>query len=413
MSPPADQDPDREPLHQVAGRGDVATLRARLDAGENPDVARSGATVLGWAISKGHVAAAELLLERGAQLVGPGVDPQLYTCVTQCPALLSRLLARGGDPNASFGPLGTALHAAAQQGDRAGVQLLVGAGADVNAVSGKGQTPLSLAAHHGHLEIVELLLACGASVHARIGPERQPLLETALVGRHQAVVDCLRRAVGLAPRPVRDLLADEVLAAARDGDAPRVARWLDHDASVDGRDPQGRTPLHLAAGAGHEAIAAQLVAAGADVAAVDAGGQTPGDLAAARKHERLLALLARPSRMKPDVQKLRRWARGDAPPDEVAAALDLLEVKSFLAWSLTSAELRRVRRGGERGERLTALVGPGHGPSLGPCPRCGRPTVDDASCSVLHGNPATPASDTEVEWSATCSSCGAEVTENA
>jgi hypothetical protein len=227
------------------------------------------------------------------------------------------------------------------------------------------------------------------------------------------VVDRLRQAVGLAPRPVRDLLAEEVLAAVRAGDAGRLGRWLEHDASVDGRDAQGRTPLHLAAAAGQEELVRLLVAAGADVTAVDAERRTPGDLAAAGRHQRVVARLAQPLQMKPDVQQLRRWARADAPEAEVAAALALLEEKTWLSRALTSAEERRLRqRGGERGARLAARPGAGSdGPYLGPCPRCGRSTVGGASCSVLHGNPCTPASDTEVEWSATCYSCGAEITE--
>lgn len=422
-TPPLDIDPDTTPLHALAGQGDVAALRRRLDAGEDPDAVRNGATALGWAVSKGHVAAAELLLDRGARLVAPGVEPQLYTCVASCPTLLSRLLAVGGEPNATFGPLGTALHAAALKGNREAVELLIAAGADVNALSAQGHTPLALAATHGFLEIVQRLIGCGASVHARTGKEQLTPFELALVGRHQAVVDCLRAAAGLPPRPGRELLADAVLAAVRAGDVARVDLWLGHDASVDGRDARGRTPLHLAVAADNERLVSRLVEAGADVDAVDADGKAPRDLVAApsppgdrfavAKHARLVACLAQPRRLKPEVALLRRWLRGDSPVEEVAQALDLLEAKSWLVGALTFAELRRLgERGGARGEQVASRRSfASQGPSLGPCPSCGRSTVDNAVCSVRHGNPATPASDTEVSWSGTCSSCGTEVTE--
>jgi hypothetical protein len=41
------------------------------------------------------------------------------------------------------------------------------------------------------------------------------------------------------------------------------------------------------------------------------------------------------------------------------------------------------------------------------CIACGRQTLEPGSSRVLHGNPYTPASDTEIGTSCTCGSCGA------
>jgi ankyrin repeat protein len=54
---------------------------------------------------------------------------------------------------------------------------------------------------------------------------------------------------------------------------------LDHGASVDARDAQGRTPLFWAASRGLESIATVLLQAGASCKARDKARRTPFDMA--------------------------------------------------------------------------------------------------------------------------------------
>jgi ankyrin repeat protein len=59
-------------------------------------------------------------------------------------------------------------------------------------------------------------------------------------------------------------------------------------------DQQGHTPLHLAAGNGHDAAAAMLLQAGAVASAQSAAGATPLALAQQRNHWKCAELLMRP-----------------------------------------------------------------------------------------------------------------------
>ena len=74
-----------------------------------------------------------------------------------------------------------ALHAAAQQGDAALVQELLGKGLAPSTFDDLGMTPLHYAAQEGHLPVIDLLLRAGADVDAhderRIG--NTPLGEVA------------------------------------------------------------------------------------------------------------------------------------------------------------------------------------------------------------------------------------------
>ena len=60
---------------------------------------------------------------------------------------------------------------------------------------------------------------------------------------------------------------------------------------VNGKDQNGKTPLHYAAWKGHKEIAELLIANGADVNAKDDRGRTPLHFAAFRGHKEVAALL--------------------------------------------------------------------------------------------------------------------------
>jgi len=59
------------------------------------------------------------------------------------------------------------------------------------------------------------------------------------------------------------------------GDTDMVALLIRRGHHINARDPQGRTPLHIASSAGHQAIAELLISKGAQVDANDGVGHTP------------------------------------------------------------------------------------------------------------------------------------------
>jgi hypothetical protein len=76
---------------------------------------------------------------------------------------------------------------------------------------------------------------------------------------------------GLSPRTP----TEELLLAAMDGDAAKVAEALAHGAAVDGRDERGLTALMWVVHLDNPPAAEALIRAGADLSAVDCRGMTP------------------------------------------------------------------------------------------------------------------------------------------
>ncbi|NQU11856.1 ankyrin repeat domain-containing protein [bacterium] len=100
--------------------------------------------------------------------------------------------------------------------------------------------------------------------------------------------------LGASPELVRadDGDGHSPLHVAADAGHDAVARvLLEYGARVDGQDSCGWTPLHTAAGNGHRSTAILLIEAGADVNATDHQGQTPLALALKWDHQDVAALL--------------------------------------------------------------------------------------------------------------------------
>ncbi|HMJ62080.1 MAG TPA: ankyrin repeat domain-containing protein, partial [Bryobacteraceae bacterium] len=77
-------------------------------------------------------------------------------------ALVELLLKRGANPNATQEGGWTALHGAAQAGQRGMVEALLTSGADINLRAGNQQTPLDMALIKGHQEVLAILEALGS-----------------------------------------------------------------------------------------------------------------------------------------------------------------------------------------------------------------------------------------------------------
>ena len=106
-----------------------------------------------------------------------GVDPNCYDAIASptgstpliaaaCNGrryVVAILLGDGANPDKTGWYDRTALHWAAERGERGVVHLLVNAGADINLEDRFGDTPVYLATSNGHEEVARLLIAAGAN----------------------------------------------------------------------------------------------------------------------------------------------------------------------------------------------------------------------------------------------------------
>src|SRR5512134_505044 len=145
------------------------------------------------------------------------------------------------------------MHVAALNGDLQGVEAALVMGGDVNGTDLFGNPPLVYAAINGQARAAELLIAYGGDVN---GARGNPLRFSVKNG-HEAVVELL----------------------------------LAKGAHLHPRDPDGCTPLHLAALRNRTSIARLLIGKGADVNARMETGDTPLHIAALNNNLRLSGML--------------------------------------------------------------------------------------------------------------------------
>jgi len=148
-------------FHDAAESGDLEKVKAMLK--DNPNLVFSrifnfGSTPLHAAANNGHKQMVELLLDKGADV--NVVDQNDHT----------------------------PLHHTAGNGHKQVVELLLAKGANVNAKMHYDLTPLHIAASEGHKDVVELLLAKGANVNAKDEGGKTPLYKA-----HKDVVELLRK----------------------------------------------------------------------------------------------------------------------------------------------------------------------------------------------------------------------------
>ena len=158
--------PSSSPVADAAMRGDFDTVRALLE--ERADVNApegDGMTALHWAAERGDRDVASLLLKAGA-------NPRAETRIGRY----------------------TPLHVAAKNGRAEIVRLLVDANAGINVVTATGAAPLHFAAASGSADAVNILLEAGADANAReLQWGQTPLMFAAAVGRTDVVKALLAR----------------------------------------------------------------------------------------------------------------------------------------------------------------------------------------------------------------------------
>ena len=151
-------------FHEAAALGDLPRMRALLDA--DPSLLDAfgddGFNALGLAIFFRHPEVARLLIERGADVTAPARNAMkvcpVHAAATQGDReMLQLLLERGADPNARQQMDYTPLHSSANRGDHESARLLVSRGADARAKASDGKTPADVARDRGFNELAAWL----------------------------------------------------------------------------------------------------------------------------------------------------------------------------------------------------------------------------------------------------------------
>ncbi len=183
---------------------------------------------------------------------------------------------------------------AAQRGDLAAVRLLLRDGADVNAAQGDGMTALHWAAERGNRQLAEVLLYAGARVDAgtRIG-HYTPLHLAARAAHGQVVTLLLDEGADPEARTTNSGASALHLAAGA-GDPSVIEALVEAGADVNAREAAwGQTPLTFAAANNRTDAIRVLLAAGADPSlaaySVDVEERANADQAAERRLGEFLA----------------------------------------------------------------------------------------------------------------------------
>ncbi|XP_029967274.1 ankyrin repeat and SOCS box protein 9-like [Salarias fasciatus] len=210
----SDVESDWSPVHDAAFNGRILTLRKLLAQGACVNLnTLDKVSPLHGACMQGHTACAQFLMENGANVNGSSVDGR--TALTQACArghvtCVSLLLQHGADPRGA-GPAGSPIHSAAAEGQPQCIEPLVRRGADVDQHIDTLGSPLQVACSNQRLGAVKKLLQLGASVN--------------------------RSVCGDAPLHI----------AARLSSPELLTVLLDHGADRSLLNPEGKTPLQLAA----------------------------------------------------------------------------------------------------------------------------------------------------------------------
>ena len=256
----ANAEPD---LVAAVRTGDLAAVRSLIASETDIDAPQGdGATALHWAAHRSDLEATELLMEAGADVDAAnalGATPLWLAAKNGAAGIAERLLDAGANPNVTLRMGETPLMSAARSGSLAVVEMLLDRGADVNAAEReRGQTALMWAAAQQHADVVRLLAERGADLHSRTQVWEQ--LENTAGNTNTSGNFRMRHGGSTA-----------LLFAARNGDLATARALVEAGADVDDTAAAGSSALVIAAHSGHGPLGVYLLEEGADPNVAAAG----------------------------------------------------------------------------------------------------------------------------------------------
>ena len=262
----------------AAAEGDVETIRRLLDV--DPSLARAHHEYrppLAFAVRENQLAAAELLLSRGANAIDSGYGPTLLEIADERGYVeMQRLLQRFVTGRAGEPPRGEAIAAAIRARKPAQVRALLDASPDLlHAVDERTSQPIHWAVMTRQLGLIDELLKRGADINARRIDGARPIHLTNGDYHYRGWRDVPKHVLTTPDKVYRHLVArgaevDLAMASAK-GDLARVHALLERDPSLANRVSEyvsyyagSGAPLANAAGAGHLEVVRLLLEHGAD-----------------------------------------------------------------------------------------------------------------------------------------------------
>jgi len=244
--------PLRAPLHYAASWG-LHSIIEFLVSDHSQDVHCRDfincSTPLHLASKNGHVEAARILIERGADMTAEDNDGEspLHLALHQENVEVARMLIERGTAVAARNKVGdTPLHLALRQTEMEVARMLIERGASMTAQNGVGETPFHRVLRHGEVDVARMFIEHGADMAAQ-NDDGETMLH--LASRH-GQMDF-----------VRMLIASE------------------HGADITtAQNKDGKTPFHLALDHGQVEVARMFIEHGVDMIAHnrDGGTVTPG-----------------------------------------------------------------------------------------------------------------------------------------
>jgi ankyrin repeat protein len=270
-------------LADAARDGDDDLLRAILARGTDVNAYGSdGTPALHWRVRRDDIAGARQLLDAGADPNAASrydVRPLQLAAANGSEQMIRLLVAAGADPQATDALGETMLMAAVGSGDLAAVATLLELGADVNARDPHyGQTALMIAARAGMTDIARTLIEAGAEIDARtrVGEEPSWILPNSRPG-FSFGIGIVRGGLPAdrGMRPFRPGGFTPLLYAARHGHEATAALLLDAGADINGAEANQIAPLLMAISNDQMPLATMLIERGANLDARDWYGRTP------------------------------------------------------------------------------------------------------------------------------------------